>query len=89
MAQFQNLNLPVLVGTSRKSFLAMGNRDILVHEREALTAVSLTLAVQQGVAYVRVHDVETHAPVIRLAEALLPMPTHAFAAAEKGLAAVH
>jgi dihydropteroate synthase len=67
---FQALGLPVLVGTSRKSFLTMGNRDILVDEREALTAVSVAMAVQHGVAYVRVHDVEVHAPVIRLAEAL-------------------
>jgi len=69
--QFQQLSLPFLVGTSRKSFLTLGNRDITVHEREALTAVSLTLAAQKGAAYVRVHDVETHTPVIRLAEALM------------------
>jgi dihydropteroate synthase len=66
----QSLGLPLLVGTSRKSFLTMGNRDITVLEREALTAVSLAMAVQKGAAYVRVHDVETHAPVLRLAEAL-------------------
>lgn len=72
--QFQQLGLPLLVGTSRKSFLTLGNRDITVHEREALTAVSLTLAAQKGAAYVRVHDVETHTPVIRLAEALMPKP---------------
>jgi dihydropteroate synthase len=66
----QSLGLPILMGTSRKSFLTMGNRDINVLEREALTAVSLAMAVQKGVTYVRVHDVETHAPVLRLAEAL-------------------
>lgn len=78
LESFRQLGLPLLVGTSRKSFLTMGNREILVQEREALTAVSLTLAIQQGAAYVRVHDVETHAPVIRLAEALIrdlaPLP---------------
>jgi dihydropteroate synthase len=68
------LGLPLLIGTSRKSFLTLGNRDIYVHEREALTAVSLAWAVQKGAAYVRVHDIETHAPVIRLAEALLVDP---------------
>jgi len=71
LEQFQELGLPLLVGTSRKSFLTLGNRDITVHEREALTAVSLTLAAQKGATYVRVHDVETHTPVIRLAEALM------------------
>jgi dihydropteroate synthase len=71
---FQSLGLPLLVGTSRKSFLTMGHRDITVDEREALTAVSLAWAVQKGAAYVRLHDVETQAPVIRLAEALLAEP---------------
>lgn len=65
------LGFPLLVGASRKSFLTLGNRDIPVHEREALTAVALSLAIQKGAAYVRVHDVETQFPIIRLAEALL------------------
>ena len=71
MSTFHALDVPLLVGTSRKSFLTLGHRDIGVDEREALTAVSVAWAVQQGAAYVRVHDVETHAPVIRLAESLL------------------
>ncbi len=71
LSTFHALDLPLLVGTSRKSFLTLGHRDIGVDEREALTAVSVAWAVQQGAAYVRVHDVETHAPVIRLAESLL------------------
>lgn len=71
---FQTLGLPLLVGTSRKSFLTMGHRDITVDEREALTAVSVAWAVQKGATYLRLHDVETHAPVIRLAESLLAAP---------------
>lgn len=65
------LDFPLLVGVSRKSFLTLGNREIPVDEREALTAVAVTLALQKGAAYIRVHDVETQVPVIRLAEALL------------------
>lgn len=69
--ELTSLGFPLLVGASRKSFLTLGNRDIPVNEREALTAVALSLAIQKGAAYVRVHDVETQFPVVRLAEALL------------------
>jgi len=87
LERFQELGLPVLAGTSRKSFLTMGNRDILTDEREALTAVSLAMAIQKGAAYVRVHDVETQAPVIRLAEALCQQPAAQAETAAKSLAA--
>lgn len=65
------LELPLLVGASRKSFLTLGNREIEVDEREALTAVAISMAIQKGAAFVRVHDVETQLPVVRLVEALL------------------
>ncbi len=69
------LELPLLVGASRKSFLTLGNREIEVDEREALTAVAISTAIQKGAAFVRVHDVETQLPVVRLAEALLASET--------------
>jgi dihydropteroate synthase len=69
LSRLRTFGLPLLVGTSRKSFLTLGNQDIPVNEREALTAASITLALQQGASYIRIHDVATQVPVIRLVEA--------------------
>jgi dihydropteroate synthase len=64
------LGYPILVGTSRKSFLTQGH-NIPSSERETLTAVSLALAIQNGASYVRIHDVASQAPAIRLIDATL------------------
>lgn len=84
--QFHELGMPLLVGTSRKSFLTLGNREITVNEREALTAAAITVAIQKGAAYLRVHDVETQVPVVRLIESLMqehadPHPSNKLGAA--------
>lgn len=71
LAKFQSLGCPILVGSSRKSFLTLGDSSIQPHEREALTAASLALAIERGTGYVRVHDVVTQAPVVRLIDAVL------------------
>jgi dihydropteroate synthase len=71
LGDFRALGFPLMAGTSRKSFLTLGRKDLPVAEREALTAASLAIAIQQGARYVRVHDIATQAPVVRLAEALL------------------
>lgn len=70
MDYFQTLGLPILAGTSRKSFLTLGNQGISPKEREALTATSMALAVERGASYVRVHDPVTQIPCLRLAEAV-------------------
>lgn len=59
---------PVLVGTSRKSFLGhLTGRPI--EEREMATAASVALSVQAGADIVRVHDVKAMVDVIRVADA--------------------
>lgn len=68
--ELQCFGMPLLIGTSRKSFLTM-NKDIPPQEREALTAATLALAISKGAGIVRVHDVVTQAPVVRLVEAIL------------------
>lgn len=65
LSSFNALGYPVLVGTSRKSFLTLGDKSIPPDQREALTAASLTTAIQQGAAAVRVHDIKTQGPVVR------------------------
>lgn len=59
---------PVLVGTSRKSFLgAITNKA--VEDREMGTAATVALSVAGGAAMVRVHDVASMVDVVRVADA--------------------
>ncbi len=63
------LSRPVLVGTSRKSFLgALTGRP--VGERLAATVASVTAAVLAGASIVRVHDVAEAVDAVRVAEAV-------------------
>lgn len=68
---FKTLGLPILAGTSRKSFLTLGDQTITPSHREALTAVSLAMAVERGATFIRVHDPVTQIPCLRLVEATL------------------
>lgn len=62
ISQFSSLGVRMLVGHSRKSFLAgYGERD------DATLAASLYLA-EQGVDYLRVHDVARHAQMLNIWE---------------------
>jgi dihydropteroate synthase len=61
---------PLMVGTSRKSFLgAITQRP--AQEREWGTAASVVAAILHGVHVVRVHDVAAMRDVVRVADALL------------------
>lgn len=68
LEELVSIGFPVLIGTSRKSFLTLGRPDIPVGEREALMAASLAMAVQAGARILRIHDPETQMPVIRWLE---------------------
>ena len=72
------LDLPVLVGASRKSFLqtAVGERP--AHERDPASAAAATVAVLSGAHIVRVHDVPGSVQAVRVADMIS-------AAAEPGL----
>lgn len=75
----ERFSLPILLGTSRKSFiprtldrvLAEGIARDLERERLAGTAASLSIGVLRGARLVRVHDVADSLVVVRLTEALL------------------
>ncbi|MEQ9537622.1 MAG: dihydropteroate synthase [Deltaproteobacteria bacterium] len=59
---------PVLVGTSRKSFIgAITNKG--VEDREMGTAATVALSIARGAAMVRVHDVAAMVDVVRVADA--------------------
>lgn len=68
LPELASIGFPLLVGTSRKQFLTLGQLEAIPpDEREALTAASLALAIQSGARLVRLHDVVTQMPVVRWA----------------------
>lgn len=69
LSELRPLQRPLLVGTSRKSFIG----DLLglpADERLEGTAATVTAAVLRGAAIVRVHDVRAMIRVVRVAEML-------------------
>lgn len=67
LGQLQSLGRPVLIGTSRKSFLGGLPSRLPVDQRLEGTIATCCAAVERGATIVRVHDV---APVKRAMEAL-------------------
>jgi dihydropteroate synthase len=67
LGELKELGLPILVGTSRKSFIGK-LLDLPVTERVEGTAATVTAAVLRGADVVRVHDVEAMARVVRVAD---------------------
>ncbi len=69
---------PVLVGTSRKTFLGVAleeaGRPRPPAGRDAATAATLALAVAAGAAVVRVHDAAMATDVVRVADAIVRAP---------------
>jgi dihydropteroate synthase len=66
-AELKELGLPILIGTSRKSFIGK-LLDLPVGERVEGTAATITAAVLRGADIVRVHDVEAMTRVARVAD---------------------
>lgn len=64
------LDLPILLGTSRKSVIGL-TLDLPADQREEGTLVTTVYAVQKGCAFVRVHDVEKNKRAIRMTQALV------------------
>lgn len=65
-----DLELPILLGTSRKSVVGL-TLDLPTAQREEGTLVTTVYAVQKGCAFVRVHDVEKNLRAIRMTQALI------------------
>lgn len=72
----KDMGYPLLLGTSRKSFigkaLKSGDKDnnkiLPVNQREEGTIVTSVLAVQAGYDFIRVHDVEKNVRAVRMME---------------------
>jgi dihydropteroate synthase len=65
--ELRELGLPILIGTSRKSFIGK-LLDLPVDERVEGTAATVAAAVLRGADIVRVHDVEAMTRVARVAD---------------------
>jgi dihydropteroate synthase len=67
LEELKELGLPILIGTSRKSFIGK-LLDLPVTERIEGTAATVTAAVLRGADVVRVHDVKAMTRVARVAD---------------------
>jgi dihydropteroate synthase len=67
LAELRELGQPVLIGTSRKSFIGK-LLDLPVTDRIEGTAATVTASVLRGGDVVRVHDVREMARVVRVAD---------------------
>ncbi|MDP3786893.1 MAG: dihydropteroate synthase [Candidatus Omnitrophota bacterium] len=70
LREFKSLGYPILVGTSRKSFIG---KVLAAEAQERLfgTAASVAVAIQNGVNILRIHDVDQMRQVARLTDAIL------------------
>lgn len=59
LGEFKKLGFPILIGTSRKSFLGGA-----VSERDAATLETSRIAVKNGAAIIRVHDTPPHKKLV-------------------------
>jgi dihydropteroate synthase len=64
------LGLPILIGPSRKSFLAAATGPLSPEDRDWPTAAAVTAAILGGAHIIRVHSVGTMIHVARMADAL-------------------
>ncbi|MDQ3985111.1 MAG: dihydropteroate synthase [Actinomycetota bacterium] len=70
LESFASLGYPVLVGTSRKSFMGI-SLGLEEDQRLEATVASVVWAVVAGARIVRVHDVEPNVRAVRMTEAIL------------------
>ena len=70
--RFEAFNLPLMIGTSRKSFIGrITERE--ESERKFGTAASVAIGIIRGAHLVRVHDVKEMVEVVRVADAIAAM----------------
>ena len=67
LEELKEVGDPILIGTSRKSFIGK-LLDLPVTERLEGTAATITAAILRGVDVVRVHDVQAMTRVVRVAD---------------------
>ncbi len=73
LRRFKSLGKPVLLGTSRKSFIGKV-LNVGVEEREEGTAATVVAGILNGADIVRVHNVARILPAVRMADAIARAP---------------
>jgi len=68
--EFQELGCPILIGTSRKSFIGNLTGNLPVTERLEGTIASTAIAIMNGASIVRVHDVKEAKRAIQVVDAI-------------------
>jgi dihydropteroate synthase len=69
LSEFQKIRKPLLIGTSRKSFIGHTLKKD-VHERLMGTAATVAIGIQNGAHIVRVHDVKAITDVVRMTDSI-------------------
>lgn len=67
---FSKLNKPILLGTSRKSFIGT-TLDRNINERLMGTAATIAIGIQNGAHIVRVHDIKAMKDIARMTDAII------------------
>jgi dihydropteroate synthase len=70
LGHFRALGHPIVIGTSRKSFIGR-ILGLEVNERLEGTAATVAMAIAQGADIVRVHDVQAMVRVARMMDAMV------------------
>ena len=70
LSELRSLGFPILMGTSRKSFIGQ-TLDLPVDKRLEGTAATVAYSIAQGANIVRVHDVEEMTRVARMTDAMV------------------
>ncbi len=70
LSELLKLRRPILIGTSRKSFIGklLGNID--VHSRIEGSSATVAISILNGASFVRVHDVNEMKKVVRMTDAI-------------------
>ena len=71
LRDLRSLGKPILIGTSRKSFIGKVLGGLGPEERVEGTIAACLLAAERGANIVRVHDVKEVARAMRMADAIL------------------
>ncbi|MGI9553854.1 MAG: dihydropteroate synthase, partial [Thermodesulfobacteriota bacterium] len=70
LSDFSILGRPVMIGTSRKSFIGKLLGDLPVDNRLEGTAATVAVSIMNGASIVRVHDVHEMKLVARMTDAI-------------------
>jgi len=70
LSELLKLRRPILIGTSRKSFIGKLLGDIDVHSRIEGSSATVAASILNGASFVRVHDVNEMKKVVRMTDAI-------------------